>query len=238
MLPESISLIIGIVSALLGIISFFAAIIFYINGNRLNRQSEKTLSNIDAKINLIQEYYGKVVDRSFDITKDHVLSLSKQLASQLNVLEESLREAIKSKLVSLDSKELDHVSQQPVSFKKLEDEIENLVEEKIGRIKQTTEKLIHLSGSEYKYDYIEWRFLKALQYGSGNVQTVQKYFKSYGIETTESDILNVASKLTNEGLIEKDTDFVKKAKLANSFIIEPYWHLSNMGQYVLMINDK
>jgi hypothetical protein len=43
---ELISVIVSLVGALLGLISFFAAIIFYIQGNKLNRQSERILSDI------------------------------------------------------------------------------------------------------------------------------------------------------------------------------------------------
>lgn len=231
MSADSISLIIGIVSAILGLVSFFAAIIFFINGSRLNRQSEKILSNIDSKVNLIQEHYGKVIDRSFDMTKDNILSLSKQLFSQLNVLEDSLRDVIKAKLISFDQITSDQVRDHNLEqFRRLENDIEKVVEDKLGEIKKAAEKIIHLSGKDYKSDYIKWRFLKALQYGAGNNQTVQKYFRSYAIDFTNDDILFVASKLLNEGLIENDIEFTEKAKKVNSHINDPYWRLTDTGQ--------
>lgn len=50
MSPENIALITGIAGAIIGLVSFFAGVMFYINGNKINRLSEKVLANVVARL--------------------------------------------------------------------------------------------------------------------------------------------------------------------------------------------
>src|SRR5215467_5859780 len=95
---ESISIIVGIVGAVIGLVSFIAAIVFYIQGNKLNRQSERILSDIDAKVNLIQGDYGRFVDKSFDLAAGNIPYMSDKLSEQMDILESSLKTAIKESI--------------------------------------------------------------------------------------------------------------------------------------------
>ncbi len=230
MSPENVSLIIGIVGAIIGVVSFFAGVIFYVNGNKLNRLSEKVLANIDAKVNLIQGQYSKVVDRSFDLaegSKESKEALSDQVTSQLTTLENSLKDEIGESLKSLIDNHNNKHALNPVVIGNIENEIDQIIQNKLGNAKEKTVQLINISGYNLKYDYLVWRVLKAMQYGPSDISIVEKYLNSYCFGIFKKDLLQLIGRLETEGLVKKDLDFMDKINMGDT--PETFWSLSKEG---------
>lgn len=222
---ELVSMIVGIVGGLLGLISFFAAIIFYIQGNKLNRQSEKILSNIDSKVNLIQGDYGRFVDKSFDLAAGNIGYISDKLNEQMDILETSLKRSISESMENLNAGQ---------TLTNLETNINRLIEETVHEVKKEATRIIEVSGSQVSEEGIEHYIMRSLRHGSVLAGSIKDYLRSHCLEITLEGLLPLLDNMRAKGLIEKDDGLNSRLRVdrnnGNSSI---FWRLTRAGEDAL-----
>lgn len=91
MTADFLSLVVGGVGGLIGLISFFTSIMFYVQGNRINRLTERILAQIEAKVTLIQGDYGRIVDRTFSLAEGGSSVVLDTLSREITLLGQSLK---------------------------------------------------------------------------------------------------------------------------------------------------
>jgi hypothetical protein len=228
---ESISIIVGIVGTILGLISFFAAIIFYIQGNKLNRQSEKILSDISAKVNLIQGDYGKFVDKSFDLAAGNVTYVSDRLSEQMDILEASLKRSIKETIATLKTSSVTDLNQQ-TNHADLQTSINRLIEKRVDETRREATRIIELSGIRVSEEAMEHYIMRALRHDSILTTSIKDYLRSHCLEISVQELIPLLDNMYKKGLIEKDQELTSRLTVAkdNSNL---FWRLTRAGQFAL-----
>lgn len=228
---EIASIVAGIIGAAIGLMSFFAAIMFYLHGNRLNRLSERALTSIDSKVNLIQGQYGKVVDRTFDLAQGSSDALFTRLSDEITTLGQSLKTSIGGVIRGAEKEPSAAAS--PGAITDIERRIDAIIEERIAAARQEAARIIQISGYTISYEALVQLALRALRHGPVLGEAIQDYMRSHCFNLLRADVDTLLARVENEGLIQKDSELNLKAAGSAKLMNDAFWKLTDAGRNAL-----
>ena len=236
MTPESLSLIVGIVGGVVTVVAFFAAVVFYHQGTRLNRATERILARIDAKVGVIQDEYSRIIDRTLSLAEDGSGALAATLTDRLAAVTDSLKSAIGETIRTTD-----HPAATPEktpTSADLERRIAAIIDSKMGAARQETINVLEISGYRAAYDGIVRLVLRSLRHGPILTRAVQRYMHSHCFNLLLADLGVLLQRLEAEGLATRRPDLDAKVRERGGNGADSFWDLTAAGRAVPGVEDS
>lgn len=233
---ETVSLIVGIVGGVVTLVAFFAAVMFYHQGHRINRTTEQLLARIDAQVGVIQGDYWRIVDRTLSLAEKGSGTLVATLSGELTSVADSLKHSI-AETIRATRSPTTGPGDAPTATD-LEGQIAAIIDSKMSAAKQEATRIIEISGYRASYDGIVRLVLRSLRHGPIVLAAVQRYMHSHCFDMFAQDLGVLICRLEAEGLVERREDLNVRRTESAVLAEDGFWAITVAGRAFPGVEDR